>query len=88
MKCAPFLLLLACLTGCATKAARPSIVQEPPKVECEQAATPDGPDWPDDWMRDGPAFAIAWLGILTEERRLRGVEHACLADHRKAGTIR
>ena len=29
------------------------------------------PDWPEDWLHHGPAFAIAWLGIATEERKLR-----------------
>lgn len=80
--------LLLCLPSCATKAVRPSPALEPPQIRCEQGATPDGPDWPDNWLIEGPAFAIAWLGILTEERRLRAIEHQCLADHRAAGAIR
>ena len=67
---------------------RPSKEPEPPEVRCEQAATPDGPDWPDNWLQDGPAFAIAWLGIATEERRLRKVEHDCIGGHRAKGHIR
>lgn len=67
---------------------RPSSEPAPPEIRCEQGATPDGPDWPEDWLRDGAAFAIAWLGIATEERRLRTEEHRCLSEHRAAGTIR
>lgn len=67
---------------------RPSSEPEPPEVKCEQAATTDGPDWPENWLIDGSAFAIAWLGIATEERRLRGIEHKCLSDHRAKGHIR
>lgn len=67
---------------------RPSTEPEPPEVKCEQGATPDGPDWPDNWLIDGPAFAVAWLGIATEERRLRALEHRCLREHRGKGHIR
>lgn len=67
---------------------RPSNEPEPPEIKCEQGKTPDGPDWPDDWLRDGPGFAITWLGIATEERRLRRIEHRCLDEHREKGHIR
>lgn len=80
--------LLLCLTACATRGVLPSIEYEPPVIACEQEATPDGPDWPDNWLRDGPAFAIAWLGIATEERSLREIEHDCLAEHRKNKSIK
>jgi hypothetical protein len=80
--------LSLCLTGCATKAVRPSKEPEPPKVDCEQGKTPDGPEWPGDWLRDGPAFAIAWLGIAAEERKLRAIEHECIRKHREEGLIR
>lgn len=67
---------------------RPSSEPAPPEVHCEQGATPDVPAWPDNWLIDGPAWGIAVLGILTEERKLRGDEHQCLADHRAKGVIR
>ena len=92
MQRAPFwfllVALLACLAACQTKVTRPSPLLEPPTIDCQEGETPDGPDWPDDWLRDGPAFAIAWLGIATEERRLRAIEHGCLDRHRKEGAIR
>jgi hypothetical protein len=50
--------------------------------------TPDPPAWPDNWLLQGPAWGVAVLGILTEERRLRTVEHECEADHRARGVIR
>jgi hypothetical protein len=80
--------LLPCLGACATKDVRPSIEREPQEVRCEKGKTPDGPDWPDNWLRDGAAFAIAWLGIATEERRLRAEEHRCIGEHRAKGHIR
>lgn len=67
---------------------RPSKEPEPPEIRCEQSATPDPDDWPDDWLRDGPPWAVALLGILTEERRLRAEEHRCLDEHRAKGHIR
>lgn len=92
MKCKGLLYLLIalglCLSACSRKDVRPSIEPAPPVIRCVQGATPQGPDWPTDWLRDGPAFAIAWLGIATEERRLRAEEHRCLDAHRAAGTIR
>jgi len=46
------------------------------------------PDWPEDWLSDGPEFAIRVLGILTEERRLEGIERDCLDQLRREGVIR
>ena len=60
----------------------------PPEVQCEQARTAEIPDWPDDWLADGPEFAIRLLGIITEERRLERVERECLDALRKEGVIR
>lgn len=37
---------------------------------------------------DGPVFAVQVLGVLTEERRLRSIEHDCLKAHREKGLIR
>lgn len=67
---------------------QPSSEPTPPQVHCEQASTPDVPAWPDNWLIDGPAWGIQVLGILTEERQLRGDEHHCLADLRDKGVIR
>ena len=80
--------LSVCLTSCATKAVRPSSAPEPPEVRCEQGATPDVEAWPEDWLRDGPPWAIGVLGLLTEERRLRAIERGCLRELREAGVIR
>lgn len=82
------LLALPSLSGCATKAVKLSREPEPPLVKCEQGKTPDGPDWPEDWVKDGPAFAIAWLGIATEERQLRAIEHECLTNLRQSNVIK
>lgn len=68
-----------------TKAVKPSPA---PEVRCQQARTAEVPPWPDDWLSDGPAFAIQVLGILTEERRLEAVERECLDRLRREGVIR
>jgi hypothetical protein len=60
----------------------------PPEVRCDQPRTATVPDWPDDWLTDGPEFAIRLLGIITEERRLEGVERECLDALRGEGVIR
>jgi hypothetical protein len=73
------------LTACATRAVKPSPA---PVLQCSQPRTAEIPDWPDDWLADGPEFAIRVLGILTEERRLEGVELDCLDALREAGVIR
>ena len=82
--------LLAALSGCVgtTPKAAPTVEWEAPEVQCEQAKTPDLPPPPMFWFLDGPAYVAEVLGTLTEERRLRGVEHACLQDHRARGLIR
>ena len=67
---------------------RPSSAPAAPEVRCEQGPTPDPGDWPEDWLRDGPPWAVGVLGILTEERRLRAEEHRCLRELREAGVIR
>lgn len=67
---------------------RPSSAPTPPTVHCEQGSTEDVPAWPENWLLDGPAWGIAALGILTEERLLRADEHKCLADLRAKGVIR
>lgn len=80
--------LLAFLTACGARAVRPSSAPEPPPVHCEQGPTPDLEPWPDNWLVDGPPWAIGVLGLLTEERQLRADEHRCLADLRKRGIIK
>lgn len=64
----------------------------PPVVSCEQGSTPDVTPIPaadiETWVEQGPPWARAVLGILTEERRLRAEEHRCLREHREAGHIR
>lgn len=60
----------------------------PPEIRCQQARTAEIPDWPEDWLADGPEFAIRLLGVITEERRLESVELACLDELRDAGVIR
>lgn len=76
---------ILCLTACMPQATKPSPA---PVVHCEQPATPDVADWPEDWQRDGPPWAVGVLGILEEERRLRGIEHDCLVELRARGVIR
>jgi hypothetical protein len=77
--------VLSSLTGCGGRAVKPSPA---PVLQCSQPRTAEIPDWPDDWLADGPEFAIRVLGILTEERRLEGVELDCLDALREAGVIR
>lgn len=71
---------------------RPSKEPEPPEIRCEQGATTDPGLAPvatiAQWIKEGPAWAVAVLGVLTEERRLRSVEHDCMAQHRAKGHIR
>src|SRR5690606_31367262 len=86
--CLLIALSLSCLPACTQRAVRPSNAPAPPVVACEQGLTPDVPDWPEDWLRDGPPWAVQVLGVLTEERRLRAVERRCLADLRERVVIR
>lgn len=57
-------------------------------MQCQTERTAVVPEWPDDWLADGPEFAIRVLGILTEERRLESVERDCLDQLREEGVIR
>lgn len=85
---AALLTWLIALAGCTTA---PTIVAEPytpPRVDCIQQDTPDVPAWPTLWWVDGPAWAIETLGILEQERALRGGEHACIEQHKASGVIR
>ena len=85
----PIALLLCCfLPACNPKGVRPSNAPTPPTVQCEGPLTPKVQDWPEDWLRDGPPWAIGVLGILEEERRIRAEEHRCLEQHRQKGLIR
>ena len=78
--------LVTCTSSC-DRTIKPEILP-PPQVDCIQGSTAQAPAWPQDWLRDGPAFAITILGLLTEERGLRGKEHACIGDLKKRGVIR
>ena len=78
-------LLSLSLTACKPKDVKPSLA---PEVRCQQPRTAGIPDWPTDWLADGPSYTITLLGIITEERRLEGVEGECLGRLRKAGVIR
>jgi predicted small lipoprotein YifL len=76
---------LTSLTGCGKRAVKPS---PPPEIACQVARTAEIPDWPDDFLLDGPEFAIRLIGVIVEERRLEQVELDCLAELRAAGVIR
>ncbi|MDQ3287671.1 MAG: hypothetical protein M3Q42_05300 [Pseudomonadota bacterium] len=84
------LALALTLTACKTTEPKATANTEwqPPVVACQQARTPDYPPPPMFWFLDGPAWAVQVLGVAIEERRLRGIEHACMDDHRKRGLIR
>lgn len=82
--------IAALLAGCAS---RPAVqVQpepyEPPRVDCAQGPTADVPPWPVLWWLDGPAYTIEVLGILAQERELRGVEQECVGRLKAKGVIR
>lgn len=59
-----------------------------PEVRCSVERTAEVPAWPDDWLADGPAYAIRLLGLNEEERKLEAVERACLDTLRREGVIR
>jgi len=82
--------LVACMvSGCTPAPVRVEPQQyEPPRVDCQQQATPDVPAWPVLWFLDGPAFTIEVLGLLTQERELRGVEQECVGRLKAKGVIR
>lgn len=57
-------------------------------MRCQQARTAEVPDWPEDFLADGPEFAIRLLGVIVEERSLEAVERECLEGLRAEGVIR
>jgi hypothetical protein len=79
---------------------RPSNPPTAPEIRCQQPATPaiGQACAADDWIEDagGAArlsecavgFITEVLGTLAKERKLRKIEHACLDEHEKRGTIR
>lgn len=77
--------LALCLTACATNS---PTLPPPPIVRCEQGKTAPVEPPPADWLTDGPVWALGVLGLLEQERELRGVEHRCLESLRKSGAIR
>jgi len=85
VKALPLALLLA---GCTTV---PVVTRqpEPPDVtQCRQGRTDTAPPAPRDWLRDGPAWAIAVLAILQDERQLRAREHGCVDRMKGEGIVR
>ena len=78
------------LTACTTTPAY--VTTEPPRVNCELGPTRQVEAAPirtdGEWLTQGKAWALDVLGVLTEERALRGLEHDCLQKHRNAGAIR
>jgi hypothetical protein len=93
MPTAPRLFLLTALlplllSACKTPSAAPTKPPLPPRVDCLQAQTAE-PQRPQEWTLEGLSVALASaLGILTEERELRGREHECVARLRAEGLIR
>lgn len=81
-------LFTACLllNACATTPDAPE--SQIPRVDCRQHDTAPAPDWPVLWWFDGPSYAIRLLGLITEERALRGKEHDCIEQLRQKGLIR
>lgn len=75
----PIVLALS-LTGCKTASVKPSPQPTAP-VECRRQTTADVPQAPiesiEAWVAKGPAWAVAVLELLTEERALRKLEHEC-----------
>lgn len=49
--------------------------------------TPDVPDFPDQLL-DFPAYSLALLGAVEEERHRRAAERECITGLRDAGLIR
>lgn len=90
MKIVAGILVALLLCGCATAppvSPLPS-AYEAPRVDCTLQQTTDTPAWPVLWWLNGAAFAIEVLGILAQERDLRGREHACIDTHKDMGIIR
>lgn len=83
------LVLVVLLTACANtpKLADPS-EQEPARVDCRERAGQPVPPWPLLWFLMGPSYAIELLGLIEQDRTLRGNEHACLERLRGEGVIR
>lgn len=80
--------LIAMVIGCASKPQMVAQQYVPPRIDCQQQATPDVPAWPTLWWLDGPAWAIETLGVLTLERELRAKEQDCIAALKVQGIVR
>ena len=76
------------LAGCATTPTVAPPAPDPPRVDCTQGRTAQVPAWPTLWWWDGPPWAIQVLALLEEERRLRALEHQCLAQLKARRVIR
>ena len=84
-------MLPLCLTACAGFSKKPT-PPLPPRVDCEQAATPVAPKSPtcspaecgQAWIEHAVRLTYGWA----EERKLRGVEHQCVRALKDKGVIR
>lgn len=66
-------LALPFLTGCMTWGGQ----RWKPRVESCQQTRLEVPDWPES---EYPAYAIALLGIIREDRRMEAIERKCIRD--------
>lgn len=77
------------LLACAPKVAKPLPPPEPPAVKCDKASPPrtEPPEWPDNFVVTGAAYAMQLLGIIREDRKLEANESKCMGDLRGKGVI-
>jgi hypothetical protein len=81
-------LIMLVLTGCASTPEVALDPMAPPEVtDCLQHRTPDLMP-PPIFIWELPEFLVTAVYILTEERRLRGIERECIADKKAEGIIR
>ena len=93
---APYLALLALslcfLTACGKNSKPDTPPSLPPRVDCRQTATQDPAPPPTCAPETCPGSWVAGyrglLGGWTEERKLRGLEQACVDRLKAAGVIR
>jgi len=82
------LVLFIALTGCVSK---PSVLVNdkplPPRVDCQQPAIADPPEWPVTWA-EYPEALIVVLGLLEQSIGYRKAEHDCIARLKARGDIR
>jgi len=81
-------LLPLLLAACTPVRPVPPEQPMPVRVDCQQHETADVPAWPSAWLIEGPAWGLQVLGILEEERKLRGEEQGCIFVLKAKGVIR